>query len=225
MAFEINLHGTLNIAETVRLSDVARLVHVSTFGVYDWRRPMTAPVAEDFPRGPGRGYGNFKVAKEMILEAHRRLYGYELIALRPANVYGVGHFWAGSSGGAKMQALVACGIDGGTARIPATEAGANEYIYAKDVGRAIDLAVTGPSPKGLFFNIGTGVVTPFAALVETAKRVLPNLKVEIEGKAVEIERGQPLDIGAAKRELGWEPQYPLEAGLADYAKELRAARR
>ena len=43
MAFEINLHGTLNVAETVRLAGVARLVHVSTFGVYDWRRPMTAP--------------------------------------------------------------------------------------------------------------------------------------------------------------------------------------
>lgn len=225
MAFEINLHGTLNVAEAVRLSHMTRLVHVSTFGVYDWRRKMTTPVAEDFPRGPGRGYGNFKVAKEMILEAHRRLHGYELIALRPANVYGVGHFWAGSSGGAKMQALVARGIDGGTARIPAAEAGANEYIYAKDVGRAIDLAVTGPAPKGLFFNVGTGVVTPFAALVESAKKVLPNLKVEIEGKAVEIERGQPLDISAAKRELGWEPQFPLEAGLADYAEELKAARR
>ena len=38
-----------------------RLVHISTFGVYDWRRPMTVPIAEDFPRGPGRGYGNFKL--------------------------------------------------------------------------------------------------------------------------------------------------------------------
>jgi nucleoside-diphosphate-sugar epimerase len=225
VAFEINLRGTLNVAETMRLAGVPRLVHISTFGVYDWRRPMTAPVAEDFPRGPGRGYGNFKVAKEMILEAHRRLHGYGLIALRPANVYGVGHFWAGSSGGAKMQALVSCGINGEIARIPAAEAGANEYIYAKDLGRAVDRAVTAPQPKELFFNVGTGVVTPFAALVETAKKVLPNLKVEIEGKVVEIERGQPLDIAAAKRELGWEPAYPLEAGLADYARELNAARR
>jgi nucleoside-diphosphate-sugar epimerase len=224
-AFDINLRGTLNVAETVRLAGVPRLVHISTFGVYDWRRAMTEPVREDFPRGPGRGYGNFKVAKEMILEAHQRLHGYELIALRPANIYGVGHFWAGSSGGAKLQALIAAGLNGETARIAASEAGANEYIYAKDVGRAVEAAVTAAKPKALFVNVGTGVVTPFATLIDTAKRVLPRLGVEVEGSAPDIERGQPLDISAAKRELGWTPAYTLDTGLADYARELDRARR
>jgi nucleoside-diphosphate-sugar epimerase len=224
-AFEINLRGTLNAAETVRLAGIRRLVHISTFGVYDWRRAMTEPVREDFPRGPGRGYGNFKVAKEMILEAHRRLHGYELIVLRPANVYGVGHFWAGSSGGAKMQALISAGLTGETARIPAAEAGANEYIYAKDVGRAVDAAVTAMKADALFLNIGTGVVTPFATLIEAAKRVLPRLKVEIEGDVPEIERGQPLDVSAAKRALGWTAAYSLDEGLADYARALERARR
>jgi nucleoside-diphosphate-sugar epimerase len=224
-AFEINLRGTMNVAETVRLANVPRLIHISTFGVYDWRRPMTAPITEDFPRGPGRGYGNFKVAKEMILEAHRRLHGYDLIALRPGNVYGVGHFWSGSSGGAKMQALVAAGINGETARIPAAEAVPNEYVYAKDVGRAVDLATTRSAPKQMFFNIGNGFVTSFPALVETVKTVLPKLNVEIDGKVEDNGRGQPLDISAAKRELGWEPAYSLEAGFADYATDLKAARR
>jgi nucleoside-diphosphate-sugar epimerase len=225
IAFEINLRGTMNVAEAVRLAGVPRLVHISTFGVYDWRRPMSGPIAEDFPRGPGRGYGNFKVAKEMILEAHRRLHGYELIALRPANVYGTGHFWAGSSGGMKMQALVAAGIDGATARIPAAEAVPNEYVYAKDVGRAVDLAVTRPAPKQMFFNIGNGVVTPFPALVETVRKALPKLKVEIDGTVEDHGRGQPLDISAARRDLGWKPAYSLEVGFADYAKELAEARR
>ena len=224
-AFEINLRGTLNVAETVRLMGIPRLVHISTFGVYDWRRAMTGPITEDFPRGPGRGYGNFKVAKEAILEAHQRLHGYALIALRPANVYGVGHFWSGSSGGAKMQALVTAGINGETARIPAAEAVPNEYVYAKDVGRAVDLAVTHAAPKSLFFNIGNGVVTPFPALVETVRRVLPNIKVEIDGKIEDLGRGQALDISAAKRELGWEPTFTLDTGFADYAKDLKAVRR
>lgn len=225
VAFEINLGGTLNAAETVRLANIPRLVHISTFGVYDWRRSMTSPVTEDFPLGPGRGYGNFKVAKEMIVEAHRRLHGFELVVIRPANVYGVGHFWGGSSGGAKVQALVTAGINGDTACIPASEIGANEYIYAKDVGRAVDLAATVPVPKSTFFNVGTGAVTSFNALVGAVRKALPALKVEIDGKNVEIERGQPLDISAAKRELGWEPAYSLEAGFADYAKDLKAARR
>ena len=57
-ALQVNLLGTMNVAEAVRLTGVARLVHISTFGVYDGRREVTAPVTEDFPRGGvGRGLG------------------------------------------------------------------------------------------------------------------------------------------------------------------------
>src|SRR5438876_2531753 len=41
-AFDINLGGTRNVAEAVRLSGVRRLVHISTFGVYDRRRAANA---------------------------------------------------------------------------------------------------------------------------------------------------------------------------------------
>ena len=51
------------VAESLRLHGVRRLVHISTFGVYDSRREMREPIQESFPRGPGRGYGNSKVAK------------------------------------------------------------------------------------------------------------------------------------------------------------------
>src|SRR5262245_13368115 len=60
LAFDINLAGTRNVAEAVRLCGVRRLVHISTLGVYDRRRDDGRPVAEDFPRGQGRGYGNYK---------------------------------------------------------------------------------------------------------------------------------------------------------------------
>jgi nucleoside-diphosphate-sugar epimerase len=68
--FHINVVGTMNVAEAVRLTGVKRLVHVSTFGVYDWRRPAPKPVTEDFFRGSGVPYGNSKVAKELLLEAY-----------------------------------------------------------------------------------------------------------------------------------------------------------
>src|SRR3954470_17844405 len=134
LPFDNNLGGARNVAEAVRLGGVRRLVHISTFGVYDRRRETNAPVTEDFPRGGERGYGNYKVAKELILEAYASAYGFELIMLRPANVFGVGHFWSGSSGGRKIQRLLEAGLDGTRARIPASETVANEYVYAKDVG-------------------------------------------------------------------------------------------
>ena len=224
LAFDINLGGTRNVAETVRLTGVRRLVHVSTFGTYDMRRSVNGPINEDFPHGGTRGYGNFKAAKELILEAYAGLYKFELMILRPANVFGLGHFWSGSSGGQKMQDLLAAGIEGRTARIPSSETMANEYVYAPDMGRAADLAATIPMPAEHIFNIGNGVVTPFAEVVDTVKSIFPSVAFEIEPGAPPLSKGAPLDISRAKKFLGWEPTFSLRAAFEDYANEMRAAR-
>jgi nucleoside-diphosphate-sugar epimerase len=222
-AFDINLGGTRNVAETVRLCGVRRLVHISTFGVYDRRRVGSGAVKEDFPRGPGRGYGNYKVAKELILEAYATQYGFELIMLRPANVFGLGHFWSGSSGGQKVQNLIEAGYTGEEARVPASEAVPNEYIYTSDVGRAVDLAATVKMPAESIFNIGNGYVSSFDDVVTAVRANCPNLQIKIEG-AIPAGQIAPMDISAAKRHLGWEPQFNLKAAFADYLTELKAAR-
>lgn len=222
--FSLNVGGTQAIAEAVRLAKVARLVHISTFGAYDWRRPTPKPIDEDFPRGSGVPYSNFKVAQELILEAWSRTYGFELIVLRPANAYGVGHFWGGSGGGEKVQDLIIAGIEGRTARIPQEQTMAFEYVAAKDVGAAIDRAMTCPMPKLNTFNIGTGVTTTFDQLVAVIKAQLPGLKVEIEPGTPPVSRLQHLDLTRAREHLGWTPSYTLEAGFADYIAELRSMR-
>jgi UDP-glucose 4-epimerase len=224
LAFDINLGGTRNVAEAVRLCGVRRLVHISTFGVYDRRRPAPAAIGEDFPRGAGRGYGNYKAAKELILEAYAAQFGFELIMLRPANVFGLGHFWSGSSGGQKMQSLIEAGLDGRAARIPAAETMANEYVYAKDMGRAVDLAATMPLPPQTVFNIGNGVVTGFEDVLAAVRALFPDLRHQIEAGSAPQSKLAPLDISAARRHLGWEPQFTIAAAFADYLAELKSAR-
>lgn len=223
-AFDINLGGTRNVAECVRLAGVRRLVHISTFGVYDMRRPSGPAIDESFARGAGRGYGNMKAAKELLLEAYADLYKFELVMLRPANVYGFGHFWSGSSGGAKMQALLEAGLAGRKARIPSAETMANEYIYAKDMGRAVDLAVTRPLTAQTVFNIGNGFVTPFEDVVGAVRRLFPALEIVIEPGEPPKSKAAPLSISAAKQHLGWSPAFDIAAGFADYLAELQKAR-
>jgi UDP-glucose 4-epimerase len=223
-AFDINLGGTRNIAEAVRLTGVRRLVHISTFGVYDRRREAPAAITEDFPRGGARGYGAYKGAKELILEAYAAAFKLELIMLRPANVFGLGHFWSGSSGGQKMHNLIVAGLDGTRARIPASETVANEYVYAKDVGRAVDLAATVARPKQIAFNIGNGTVTPFEEVLAAVKALCPGLTYDVEPGEASKTKLAPLDISAAKRELGWEPRFTIATAFADYLAELKAAR-
>lgn len=219
--FHINVVGTMNVAEAVRLTGVKRMVHISTFGVYDWRKEASEPVTEDFYKGSGVPYGNSKVAKELLLEAYERMHKFELVVIRPANVYGLGHFWSGSGGGEKIQALLVSGLKGETAKIPEEQTMAFEYIYCKDLGRAVDLAATVPQPEKNTFNIGEGKVTRFEEIVATVQKLLPKCSVEIVPGTPPVSRTQHLDISRAKKYLGWEPQYTMEQGFKDYVEDLR----
>jgi UDP-glucose 4-epimerase len=221
--FSLNIDGTQAVAEAVRLTGVKRLVHVSTFGVYDWRRPTPEPLAEDFPRGAGRAYGNFKAAQELIFEAYRKKFGFGLITLRPANVYGVGHFWAGSSGGEKVHNLLVAGITGEPASIPEEQTMDFEYVYAKDVGRAVDLATSCAMGEKTIFNIANGEVTTFDQLVGVARSLLPDLSLEITPGTPPLPRTQHLDISAASEYLGWSLEFTMEEGFKDYIGDIRAA--
>ena len=217
---QINIGGTINVCEAVRLAGVKRLVHVSTFGVYDRAKAPDAAVTEAAATGSDTPYAASKVANELIVNTYATQYGFELVILRPANVYGVGHFWAGSGGGETVQRLVTAGIKNETISMPVVRD--FEYVYAKDVGRAVELAATIPAPAQRAFNVGNGEITTFADLIEAAKTSMPGLNVESTGGAAAGIK-QPMDLSASLAQLGWAPQYSLADGLADYATDLKAS--
>ncbi len=220
--YAINVGGTLNVAEAARLTGVRRVVHISTFGVYDWRRINSGPVREEAPRGAGTAYSNSKASQELILEAYQADAGFELIMLRLANVFGVGHFWGGSGGGQKVQDLVMAGITGEPARIPEEQTMDFVYLYAADTGRAIDIAATIAAPEEQIFNIAYPFVTSFDDLVGAIKSQLPELRVEIVPGEKPVNRAVPLDVSRAERVLGWKPEFDMEAAFADYIADLKA---
>ncbi len=222
-SFAITVGGTANVAEAVRLSGVKRLVHISTFGVYDRRLEKSGKIDESFPRNGGGAYGNFKVAKEMVLDAYSRLHGFELFMIRPANVYGLGHFWAGSGGGEKMQILVEGGLRGQLAKVPSSQTMDNEYVYAKDLGDLIDRAARiKEMPKKTIFNCGSGRMVPYSEMLRITRKVIPGLKVTTVKDGAPKKRGLAMSISAAKKHLGWTPKHSLEAGIRDYVKDIQA---
>jgi nucleoside-diphosphate-sugar epimerase len=220
--FELNLGGVMNVAEAARLSGVKRVVHMSTWGVYDWSRAGDAPVDENAPLGAGSAYSNSKVCQELIFEAYQKKYGFELVMLRPANVFGVGHFWSGSAGGEKVQTLIESGLRGEVARIPEAQTKDFVYLYGNDMGRAVELAATIDLPENPIFNLGYDVVTSFDELVAAAKTAVPDLRVEIIPGTPPVSRSTPLDVRHAAQGLGWTPQYSMEEAFADYARDLKA---
>jgi nucleoside-diphosphate-sugar epimerase len=112
------------------------------------------------------------------------------------------------------------GITGETAKIPEEQTMDFVYLYAKDCGRAIDIAATIDAPAEKVFNIAYPYVTSFDELVAAVRAQLPNLKVDIVPGTPPLNRALPLDITRAREMLDWEPQFSMEDAFADYIADL-----
>jgi nucleoside-diphosphate-sugar epimerase len=221
--FQVNIGGTINVAEAVRLAGVRRLLHASTQGVNDLSAPQTAPLTEEFPVGGEAVYTASKVACEQVLKAYAAAYGFELGLLRFAGVYGYGHYTGGSGVGQGMHALVQTALAGQHAPIGVGIPETNEMVYAKDAARGVALAAHAERLPHQIYNIGSGVVVTPADIVQTLQRVIPGATASRGGpaRADRHPRLQPFDLSRARADLGYEPQYALEAGLRDFVAELQ----
>jgi UDP-glucose 4-epimerase len=86
------------------------------------------------------------------------------------------------------------------------------------------LACMAENPKGRVYNIGTGVGVTLNDVARVVRKHLPNADIEI-GPGLNF-LGMPYpassvyDISRARAELGYQPQYDLETGIADYLETL-----
>ncbi|MGH2417433.1 MAG: NAD-dependent epimerase/dehydratase family protein [Candidatus Limnocylindria bacterium] len=221
--YEVNVGGTMNVAEAVRRSGVRRLVHASTLGVHDLSQPQTGPLAETFPVGAGeRMYGATKVACEQLLLAHSRAHEYELAMLRLAGVYGYGHFSGGSGIGREIIGLVEAARDGRPGRLGIGMPDRYELVHAKDVARAIRGAVLAERLPYHAYNVGNGVLVDRDDVVAAMRHSVPDFRYEpdAERRPDTFPRLQPMDLARSRRDLGYQPAYDLAAGLKDLLAEV-----
>jgi len=74
------------------------------------------------------------------------------------------------------------------------------------------------------YNIGGGRPLTLRAAADAVRRVLPSARIEVGPGVAGAPDGQahhpPLDITRARAEIGYEPQFTLDQGIADCAREL-----
>ncbi|HEY2990108.1 MAG TPA: NAD(P)-dependent oxidoreductase [Candidatus Binatia bacterium] len=218
-----NILGAINVLEAARLEGLRRVVYVSTFGVYDRAKIKEGPVREDAPIGGHNLYTTTKACSEHLIHAYAHLYNLDTVIIRPAGVFGRGHYVGGSTVGQVMRDLALKIIKGAPFSIDAKTYFSNEYVYAKDVALAVDLACMAKEPKQRIYNAGSGVVTRAGDLAQAARELLPQIDINVAGDEAGKGHGDlPLDLSASKAELGYVPQFPLKDALRDYMEELWA---
>ena len=206
-----NVLGTVNVLEACIRNQVPRVVFASSGGTV-YGTPPKLPATERMTLHPASPYGSAKVAGETYVAAYQRLHGLLGCSLRLGNVYGPRQDPHGEAG--VVSIFGGALAKGQPTRIFGDGTSTRDYIYVDDVVDAF-VRCLGGKGDGRRFNIGSGSGTTVRQLHTLVARAVgaPDAPEFASARTGELQ-AITLDVGQARRALGWEPVVGLEQGLA-----------
>ena len=217
-----NVDGSLALIEATRLTGAKRFLFASTQGIYDYDAAHAA-IKEDHPLVGSVFYTASKIAVEHLLVTFAKEYGIEFAILRFAQIYGRGHYVGGDFVGIVMHEALSAALAGKPVNLDPGIITLNDHVYAKDVAAGVVLACEKPL-KHSVYNIGSGRLTGPAEVVAAIDAAVPGAKAQMLPKPVVgpfWRHEHILDITRIREDLGYEPQFDVAKGIADFARELR----
>lgn len=209
--FEVNVLGTLNVAQAALRAGCQRVVHTSTSEVYGTAREI--PITETHPLEPQSPYAASKVAADKLMDAWHRSYELPVTVLRPFNTYG-----PHQSARAVIPTIISQALAGDTLALGSLHP-RRDLTYVEDTAAGFVAAATSDAAIGATVQLGTGHDVSIGEIVEMVGEVLGReLHVETDAARVrpaksEVERlisGPEL----ADELMDWTPTIDLREGLA-----------
>jgi dTDP-glucose 4,6-dehydratase len=207
---EVNVIGTLNVAQAALRHGVARLVQTSTSEVYGTAQQV--PITETHPLEPQSPYAASKVAADKLVDSFHRSFGLPSVVLRPFNTYG-----PMQSARAVIPTIITQALAGGTVRLGALDP-RRDLTYVADTVAGFIAAGATPGVEGSTIQLGTNQDVSVGEIVE--------LVADIVGRELTVE-SDPARVRPAASEvqrlisgpfladelLGWTPRVNLREGL------------
>lgn len=217
----VNVDGAAGLARAAREARVGRFVLASSTTVYGERSGPT-PFGESSPAAPATPYARSKLDGERAVAAVLSGSNTELVVLRPPLVYGPG----AKGNFVRLVHLVERGVP-----LPlASVRNRRSLLFVGNLVDAIVRVLDHPAAAGRTYNVTDlrDVSTPeliaaIAGGLNRRPRLLPSplpilrIAAAVAGRGDELSRlvdSMAIDGSRLRTELGWEPPFTLEEGLA-----------
>ena len=232
---ETNIAGTFVLLEVARKYLAAkgdearrafRFLHVSTDEVYG-SLGETGLFSETTPYAPNSPYAASKASADHLVRAWHETFGLPAIITNCSNNYGPFQFPE-----KLIPLMVLNAMDGKPLPIYGDGGNVRDWLYVEDHCAGILLALQHGQPGGKY-NIGGGnertnlqIVDRICAEVEAVLPASENAALKAQGKTSYQElkkfvadrpghdKRYAIDASKIRAELGWQPAYDFEAGLA-----------
>lgn len=204
----VNILGLINLLQNATKFGTRKIIFSSSGATYGTVDKM--PVDENTIQHPESPYGTTKMASEYYLRFWKNLHGLDFTILRYGNVYGPRQDPLGEAGVIAIftrQILLKESV-----RIDWDGEQQKDYVYAGDVARANQLALTegGGEAYCIAYGEGTSVNALYKSLVN-------EIGHEVEIRKADKRPGDIyltyFDCSKAHRDLGWKVEVGLEEGM------------
>lgn len=220
--FEANIRGTWNLLEACRqISTVKRIVIASSDKAYGTAEQL--PYDESMPLLGRHPYDVSKSCADMIAQAYHETYRVPVAITRAANFYGGGDL----NFNRIIPGTIRSVLSGKPPVLRSDGTMVRDYIYVRDiVGAYLLLAEAMDETRfwGQAYNFS--VEMPLTVLQITKKVLEAMGRTDVEPVILDEVKGeipvQFLSAAKARRELGWVPQFTLEASLVETVEWYKA---
>jgi len=221
--FETNVRGTWNLLEACRLHRdlVERVVIASSDKAYGAQPRL--PYTEDMPVAGMHPYEVSKSAADLIARTYYHTYGLPVAIARCGNVFGGGDLnWSRIVPG-----TIRSFLRGERPVVRSDGSYVRDYFYVKDASRAylrLGERLGDPQVVGEAFNFSNESPMSVLDLVAVIQKLMDTSHLEPDVRDVaegEI-HSQYLSAARAREQLGWAPEFDLEAGLRETIAWYRA---
>jgi UDP-glucose 4-epimerase len=213
---EKNCVSTLRLVRHGIETGARRFVYASSMSVYG--EQPDAPAGEQAPCLPLSCYGVGKLAAEGYLRVYAARLPY--VSLRMFNVYGPGQDMANLRQG-MVSIYLAQALAGGRVHVKGGLERFRDFIYVDDVAEAWYRAALRPEAANRTLNVGTGVRTTVASLLEAIRAAVPGTHWYVEGSTPGDQSGIYADTGRLREVLGMRDFVPLAEGLRRFVAWAR----
>jgi nucleoside-diphosphate-sugar epimerase len=233
-ALQVNIIGSANMLEVARILDIRRVVLTSSSNVYGPVDDIFTPRREEEMILPASGmYAVTKLTTEQLTYTYRELYGVDAVALRPHNIYGPGE--AGQQRRRPIYEMVSAALAGKSFRQEYGGDTVFELTYVKDYAKGVIQAYDCPKLPYYVYNLGYGRNKTMFEVADVLSSLFPCLAIELgpgiwPGALVKGEQKDlthrvtqraPHDNTRARRDFGYNPEWPIERAIPDWIKWLR----
>ena len=205
--FEHSLVTLAHSLELARAVECRHFVYFSSSTAYgDFKKPI---VDETEPCSPRGIYGTQKLAGEWMVRGYGDI-GLPYTIIRPCALYG-----PRCVSGRVTQKFVEMAHNGQTIRIDGDGEGRHDFTSVYDLIDGVARVLNRP-PHGETYNITAGEARSVNELVAIIRRGYPEMRVEHGPSDPEKPSRGTMSVKKAYDLLGYEPQWSLERGMADY---------